>query len=128
GPVHGSSPAPEAAGDPEYGSPSLRVMLERTRQLRLAEMRETPAETQPDDVAKAAAAKEAKPSRHGGRSKPRTDHRGASERIAHRVARRTVGKLVSGTTSNTQPEPIVTALKGTPYQAPVQATEPSEDE
>src|SRR5699024_6349110 len=40
----------------------------------------------------------------------------------------TVGKLVSGTTANTQPVPIVTALKGTPYQAPVQATEPSEDE
>src|SRR5699024_10563349 len=84
-----------------------------------------PAETQPEDVAKAAAAKAARPSRHGGRSKPRTDHRGASERIAQRVARRTVGKLVSGTTANTQPVPIVTALKGTPYQAPVQATEPS---
>src|SRR5699024_9924644 len=119
GPVHGSSPAPEAAGNPEVGSQALREMLERTRQQRLAELRETPAETQPEDVAKAAAAKAAKPSRHGGRSKPRT---------AHRVARRTVGKLVSGTTANTQPVPIVTALKGTPYQAPVQATEPSEDE
>jgi uncharacterized membrane protein YjjP (DUF1212 family) len=128
GPVHGSSPAPEAAGNPEVGSQALREMLERTRQQRLAELRETPAETQPEDVAKAAAAKAAKPSRHGGRSKPRTDHRGASERIAQRVARRTVGKLVSGTTANTQPVPIVTALKGTPYQAPVQATEPSEDE
>lgn len=128
GPVHGSSPAPEAAGNPEVGSQALREMLERTRQQRLAELRETPAETQPEDVAKAAAAKAAKPSRHGGRSKPRTDHRGASERIAQRVARRTVGKLVSGTTANTQPVPIVTALKGTPYQAPVQATEPSEEE
>ncbi|MBR7502907.1 threonine/serine exporter family protein, partial [Mycobacterium tuberculosis] len=36
--------------------------------------------------------------------------------------------LVTGTSVNTQPVPIITVLKGTPYQAPVQASEPSEDE
>src|SRR5699024_10450095 len=50
GPVHGSSPAPEAAGNPEVGSQALREMLERTRLQRLAELRETPAGTQPEDV------------------------------------------------------------------------------
>ncbi|SDS15074.1 Uncharacterized membrane protein YjjP, DUF1212 family [Brevibacterium siliguriense] len=128
GPVRGSSPAPVEGGNPEAGSQALRELLERTRLQRLAELRESSLETQPEDVAKAAAAKAAKPGRSGGRSKPRTDHLGASQRIAQRVARRTVGKLVSGTTENTQPVPIVTALRGTPYQAPVQATEPSEDE
>ncbi|KAB1945545.1 threonine/serine ThrE exporter family protein [Brevibacterium linens] len=128
GPVRGSSPAPVSGGNPEAGSQALRELLERTRLQRLAELRESSPEPQPDDVAKAAAAKAAKPERSGGRSKGRTDHRGASQRIAQRVARRTVGKLVSGTTENTQPVPIVTALKGTPYQAPVQAQEPSEDE
>ena len=127
GPVRGSSPGPVEGGNPEAGSQALRELLERTRLQRLAELRESSPEPQPEDVAKAAAAKAAKPER-GGRSKPRTDHRGASQRIAQRVARRTVGKLVSGTTENTQPVPIVTALKGTPYQAPVQAKEPSEDE
>ena len=127
GPVRGSSPGPVEGGNPEAGSQALRELLERTRLQRLAELRESSPEPQPEDVAKAAAAKAAKPER-GGRSKPRTDHRGASQRIAQRVARRTVGKLVSGTTENTQPVPIVTALKGTPYQAPVQAQEPSEDE
>lgn len=128
GPVRGSSPAPVSGGNPEAGSQALRELLERTRLQRLAELRESSPEPQPDDVAKAADAKAAKPERSGGRSKPRTDHRGASQRVAQRVARRTVGKLVSGTTENTQPVPIVTALKGTPYQAPVQAQEPSEDE
>ncbi|WGP05549.1 threonine/serine exporter family protein [Bacillus subtilis] len=128
GPVRGSSPTPVSGGNPEAGSQALRELLERTRLQRLAELRESSPEPQPDDVAKAAAAKAAKPERSGGRSKARTDHRGASQRIAQRVARRTVGKLVSGTTENTQPVPIVTALKGTPYQAPVQAQEPSEDE
>ncbi|WP_025780441.1 threonine/serine ThrE exporter family protein [Brevibacterium sp. VCM10] len=128
GPVRGSSPAPVSRGNPEAGSQALRELLERTRLQRLAELRESSPEPQPDNVAKAAAAKAAKPERSGGRSKARTDHRGASQRIAQRVARRTVGKLVSGTTENTQPVPIVTALKGTPYQAPVQAKEPSEDE
>ena len=128
GPVRGSSPAPVSGGNPEAGSQALRELLERTRLQRLAELRESSPEPQPDDVAKAAAAKAAKPERSGGRSKPRTDHLGASQRIAQRVARRTVGKLVSGTTENTQPVPIVTALKGTPYQAPVQAQEPTEDE
>lgn len=127
GPVRGSSPGPVEGGNPEAGSQALRELLERTRLQRLAELRESSPEPQPEDVAKAAAAKAAKPER-GGRSKPRADHRGASQRIAQRVARRTVGKLVSGTTENTQPVPIVTALKGTPYQAPVQAKEPSEDE
>ena len=127
GPVRGSSPGPVEGGNPKAGSQALRELLERTRLQRLAELRESSPEPQPEDVAKAAAAKAAKPER-GGRSKPRTDHRGASQRIAQRVARRTVGKLVSGTTENTQPVPIVTALKGTPYQAPVQAKEPSEDE
>ena len=128
GPVRGSSPAPVEGGNPEAGSQALRELLERTRLQRLAELRESSPEPQPEDVAKAAAAKAAKPGRSSGRSKPRTDHRGASQRIAQKVARRTVGKLVSGTTENTQPVPIVTALKGTPYQAPVQAQEPSEDE
>jgi uncharacterized membrane protein YjjP (DUF1212 family) len=129
GPVRGSTPAAGANGNPEAGSQALRELLERTRLQRLAELREAPTGTPPDDVAKAAAAKAAKPSRSGGRAKPRTDHLGASQRIAQKVARRTVGKLVSGTTTtNTQPVPIVTALRGTPYQAPVQATEPSEDE
>ncbi|WP_309132256.1 threonine/serine exporter family protein [Brevibacterium sp.] len=62
------------------------------------------------------------------RSKSKADQRGASQRVAQRVARRTVGRLVSGTAVNTQPIPIITALKGTPYQAPVQASEPSEEE
>ncbi|WP_152346827.1 threonine/serine ThrE exporter family protein [Brevibacterium sp. CFH 10365] len=128
GPVRGSSPAPVEGGNPEAGSQALRELLERTRLQRLAELRESSPEPKPEDVAKAAAAKAAKPERSVGRSKPRADHLGASQRIAQRVARRTVGKLVSGTTANTQPVPIVTALKGTPYQAPVQATEPSEDE
>ncbi|WP_098730251.1 threonine/serine ThrE exporter family protein [Brevibacterium epidermidis] len=128
GPVRGSSPAPVEGGNPETGSQALRELLERTRLQRLAELRESSPEPQPEDAAKAAAAKAAKPGRSSGRSKPRTDHRGASQRIAQKVARRTVGKLVSGTTENTQPVPIVTALKGTPYQAPVQAQEPSEDE
>lgn len=128
GPVRGSSPAPVEGGNPEAGSQALRELLERTRLQRLAELQESSPEPQPEDVAKAAAAKAAKPGRSSGRSKPRTDHRGASQRIAQKVARRTVGKLVSGTTENTQPVPIVTALKGTPYQAPVQAQEPSEDE
>lgn len=128
GPVRGSSPAPVEGGNPEAGSQALRELLERTRLQRLAELRESSPEPQPEDAAKAAAAKAAKPGRSSGRSKPRTDHRGASQRIAQKVARRTVGKLVSGTTENTQPVPIVTALKGTPYQAPVQAQEPSEDE
>src|SRR5699024_12738731 len=112
GPDHSYSPTPVPAVNREVASQELREMRERTCQQRLAELRETPPDTQPQDVAKAAAAKAAKPSRHGGRAKPRTDHRGASERIAQRVARRTVGKLVSGTTANTQPVPIVTALKG----------------
>lgn len=128
GPVRGSSPGPVSGGNPEAGSQALRELLERTRLQRLAELRESSPEPQLDDVAKAAAAKAAKPERSGGRSKPRTDHLGASQRIAQTVARRTVGKLVSGTTENTQPVPIVTALKGTPYQAPVQAQEPTEDE
>jgi uncharacterized membrane protein YjjP (DUF1212 family) len=128
GPVRGSSPSPVVAGNPEAGSHALRELLERTRLQRLAELRESSPEPLPEDIAKAAAAKAAKSNRSSGRSKPRTDHLGASQRIAQRVARRTVGKLVSGTTTNTQPVPIVTALKGTPYQAPVQATEPSEDE
>jgi uncharacterized membrane protein YjjP (DUF1212 family) len=129
GPVRGSSPD-TTSGNPEAGSQALRELLERTRLQRLAELRDSPTDTQPEDIAKAAAAKAAKANKHnhGGRGKPRTDPLGASERIAQKVARRTVGKLVSGTTSNTQPVPIVTALKGTPYQAPVQATEPSEDE
>lgn len=128
GPVRGSSPAPVSGGNPEAGSQALRELLERTRLQRLAELRDSSPEPQPEDIAKAAAAKAAKSERSGGRSKSRTDHLGASQRIAQKVARRTVGKLVSGTTENTQPVPIVTALKGTPYQAPVQANEPSEDE
>ncbi|UVI35469.1 threonine/serine ThrE exporter family protein [Brevibacterium spongiae] len=128
GPVRGSSPAPVNGGNPEAGSQALRELLERTRLQRLAELRDSSPDPKPEDIEKAAAAKAAKPERSVGRSKPRTDHRGASQRIAQSVARRTVGKLVSGTTPNTQPVPIVTALKGTPYQAPVQATEPSEDE
>lgn len=121
GPVGGAKP-----GEP--GSPALRELLERTRLQRLQELRESPTGEIPraDETKAAAAAKAAKPS--PGRSKARTDNKGASQRIAQRVARRTVGRLVSGTSANTQPVPIVTALKGTPYQAPVQATEPSEDE
>lgn len=128
GPVRGSSPAPASGGNPEAGSQALRELLERTRLQRLAELRDSSPEPQPEDLARAAAAKAAKAERGGGRSKSRTDHLGASQRIAQKVARRTVGRLVSGTTENTQPVPIVTALKGTPYQAPVQANEPSEDE
>ena len=128
GPVRGSSPAPVEGGNPEAGSQALRELLERTRLQRLAELRESSPEPQPEDVAKAAAAKAAKPGRSSGRSKPAPTTAVRLQRIAQKVARRTVGKLVSGTTENTQPVPIVTALKGTPYQAPVQAQEPSEDE
>lgn len=131
GPVRGSSPAPEpVSGNPEAGSQALRGLLERNRLARLQELRDAPTEPQPEDEAKAADAKATAKAAKNARAKPKvkTDHIGAAERIAQRVAQRTVGKLVSGTASNTQPVPIVTALKGTPYQAPVQATEPSEDE
>ncbi len=97
----------------EAGSTALRELLERTRAQRLAELQSTGA-----------------PKPRGPKAgKPRTDTTlGASQRVAQRVARRTVGRLVTGTSVNTQPVPIITALKGTPYQAPVQASEPSEDE
>lgn len=131
GPVRGSSPAPEpVSGNPEAGSQALRELLERNRLARLQELRDAPTERQPEDQARATGAKAAAKAAKNARTKPKakTDHLGAAERIAQRVAQRTVGKLVSGSASNTQPVPIVTALKGTPYQAPVQATEPSEDE
>lgn len=97
----------------QTGSTALRELLERTRAQRLAELQSTGA-----------------PKPRGPKpGKPRTDTTlGASQRVAQRVARRTVGRLVTGTSVNTQPVPIITALKGTPYQAPVQASEPSEDE
>lgn len=97
----------------QTGSTALRELLERTRAQRLAELQNGGA-----------------PKPRGPKpGKPRTDTTlGASQRVAQRVARRTVGRLVTGTSVNTQPVPIITALKGTPYQAPVQASEPSEDE
>ena len=131
GPVRGATPA---AANPEVGSQALRELLERTRLQRLQELRDSPVGEVAEDPADQAAAVNAKAAAKAAKTASskakgnRTDHRGASQRIAQRVARRTVGKLVSGTSTNTQPVPIVTALKGTPYQAPVQATEPSEDE
>ena len=59
GPVRGSSPGPVEGGNPEAGSQALRELLERTRLQRLAELRESSPEPQPEDVAKAAAAKAA---------------------------------------------------------------------
>ena len=100
----------------EAGSQALRELLERTRAQRLAELQSQPQRT---GNGRARTQKQAK---------PRTDHLGASQRVAQRVARRTVGRLVTGTSVNTQPVPIITVLKGTPYQAPVQASEPGEDE
>ena len=119
GPEHGAQQA-------ETGSSALQELLELTRQQRLQELREAPTgEPAPETIGHSAATSQktttAKP-------KPKADVRGASQRIAQSVARRTVGKLVSGTSVNTQPVPIVTALKGSPYKAPVQASEPSEDE
>ena len=65
GPVRGSSPGPVEGGNPKAGSQALRELLERTRLQRLAELRESSPEPQPEDVAKAAAAKAAKPERGG---------------------------------------------------------------
>ncbi|RBP65539.1 uncharacterized membrane protein YjjP (DUF1212 family) [Brevibacterium sanguinis] len=101
----GSSERPirGSAARPGQGSQALRELLDRARQ-------------------------ESARGGNGAKAKTKSEQRGASQRVAQRVARRTVGKLVSGTSVNTQPVPIITALKGTPYQAPVQASEPSEDE
>ncbi|GAA1931559.1 hypothetical protein GCM10009689_08540 [Brevibacterium antiquum] len=119
GPEHGANQA-------EAGSSALQELLELSRQQRLQELREAPTGAlKPEDVDPAGP----KTSRATtARSKPKADHRGASQRVAQRVARRTVGRLVSGASVNTQPVPIVTALKGSPYKAPVQASEPGEDE
>lgn len=102
--------AGEGAVGGEAGSKALRELLERSR-------------------------REGSQKIHGSqertgvrKTRQKAEQRNSSQRVAQRVARRTVGKLVSGTSVNTQPIPIVTALKGTPYQAPVQASEPSEEE
>ena len=121
-----SSTGPEHdANQGEAGSTALRELLELSRLQRLQELREAPAAEQPEDEGPSA---DRSPKATTAKSKPRPDHRGASQRIAQRVARRTVGRLVSGASVNTQPVPIVTALKGSPYKAPVQANEPGEDE
>ncbi|MDN5807146.1 MAG: threonine/serine exporter family protein [Brevibacterium sp.] len=119
GPEHGAKQA-------ETGSSALQEMLELTRQQRLQELREAPTGQLKSDETGSDGAKS--PTTSTAKSKPKADHRGASQRIAQRVARRTVGRLVTGTSVNTQPVPIVTALKGSPYKAPVQASEPGEDE
>ncbi|WP_350269611.1 threonine/serine exporter family protein [Brevibacterium sp. CBA3109] len=114
------------ANQAEAGSQALQELLELSRQQRLQELREAPVgELKPDEVAHSGAKS---PKTTAAKSKPKAEARGASQRIAQRVARRTVGKLVSGTSVNTQPVPIVTALKGSPYKDPVQANEPGEDE
>lgn len=53
---------------------------------------------------------------------------GNSKRVAERIARRAVDRIVSDNAPSTQPIPIVAALKGTPYQAPVEATAKTESE
>lgn len=119
GPEHGANQA-------EAGSSALQELLELSRQQRLQELREAPTgDLTSEDVSPAGPRS---PKATTAKSKPKADHRGASQRIAQRVARRTVGRLVSGASVNTQPVPIVTALKGSPYKAPVQASEPAEDE
>ena len=112
-------------GQGEAGSTALQELLELSRHQRLQELREAPADEQPEEESPPAARS---PKTTTGKHKSKPDNRGASQRAAQRVARRTVGRLVSGTSVNTQPVPIVTALKGSPYQAPVQANEPGEDE
>mgnify|MGYP000017534986 FL=1 len=52
----------------------------------------------------------------------------SSTRRAGRIARKAVGRIVSDSSASTQPIPIIAALKGTPYQAPVESTAKSEDE
>lgn len=54
--------------------------------------------------------------------------RGSTRRRAEQLAKRTVDKIVSDPSPPTQPVPIVAMLKGTPYQAPVQAQAKSESE
>lgn len=119
GPEHGTNKA-------EAGSSALQELLELSRQQRLQELREAPTGQLKSDEDSPAGA--SSPKTTTAKSKPKAEHKGASQRIAQRVARRTVGRLVSGTSVNTQPVPIVTALKGSPYKAPVQASEPNEDE
>ncbi|MCF2587001.1 threonine/serine ThrE exporter family protein [Brevibacterium sp. UCMA 11752] len=119
GPEHGTNQA-------EAGSSALQELLELSRQQRLQELREAPTGALKSEDVDPAGPKT--PRATTARSKPKADHRGASQRVAQRVARRTVGRLVSGASVNTQPVPIVTALKGSPYKAPVQASEPGEDE
>lgn len=119
GPEHGANQA-------EAGSSALQELLEISRQARLQELREAPTGALKTDEVSHSGAKS--PKRTTAKSKPKAEARGASQRIAQRVARRTVGRLVSGTSVNTAPVPIVTALKGSPYKAPVQASEPNEDE
>lgn len=119
GPEHGANQA-------EAGSSALQELLELSRQQRLQELREAPTGAPKSADVDPAGPKSAKATT--AKSKPKADQRGTSQRVAQRVARRTVGRLVSGASVNTQPVPIVTALKGSPYKAPVQANEPAEDE
>ncbi|WP_231442827.1 threonine/serine ThrE exporter family protein [Brevibacterium zhoupengii] len=119
GPEHGTNKA-------EAGSSALQELLELSRQQRLQELREAPTGELKSGEDSPAGARS--PKTTTAKAKPKAEQKGASQRIAQRVARRTVGRLVSGTSVNTQPVPIVTALKGSPYKAPVQASEPNEDE
>ncbi|GAA1551714.1 threonine/serine exporter family protein [Brevibacterium picturae] len=122
-----SSSGPEhEANQGAAGSSALQELLELSRQQRLQELREAPTGELKTDEAGPAGGQS--PKTTTAKSRPKSDSRGASQRIAQRVARRTVGRLVTGASVNTQPVPIVTALKGSPYKAPVQANEPNEDE
>lgn len=60
--------------------------------------------------------------------KTKTPSDSSSKRIAKKIARRAVHSIVSDNAPSTQPIPIVAALKGTPYQAPVEAAAKSQDE
>ena len=51
-----------------------------------------------------------------------------SRRVAERVARKAVDRIVSDSSPSTQPIPILAVLKGTPFQAPVEAAAKSEAE
>lgn len=51
-----------------------------------------------------------------------------SKRVAEKIARKAVTRIVTDNSPSTQPIPIIAALKGTPYQAPVGTVVKTEEE
>ncbi|GAA4384706.1 threonine/serine ThrE exporter family protein [Brevibacterium pityocampae] len=51
-----------------------------------------------------------------------------SKRVAEKIARKAVGRIVTDNSPSTQPIPIIAALKGTPYQALVATVVKTEEE